>query len=654
LSFQPFAVQCQTCGSRLRVTDPAIVGTIAACPKCNSMVKIDPQGGQVAVGRSNVDSQAITEEGIDVDDGSTDSGAGSGADTGADTGDGQRFSGSQAIDGDGAESVAPADPSQWQSDRTRRSRQVALVVTLSLAGLCGGVAIFSWFVHSWRQRSATAVTAAESPVADPTDVTPPIDATADASTDTASESAEPRTAQDTENQSPPSATLDTPPDSSDQQDQVVKGPDSAPPIPSDLIPQSPLAPSAVDTPDASPDDTGGMQDLPPELAKFLDVLPFQGAAEAPTLEAPPSVDDVKIDDAAEDDVDPLNPPKPKPLNIKADLGIRLAFDSRDAKGYRLVDLMSLIGQITGVPIQVDWVSFDLAGSDIDARVAIPQGWRSAHELLQLVASDLEAEIREEQTLVTLTPSDASFDQTMTELADLDDFGDGKASAALVLEDFLRADANEKDVDLAQLGKPREAQQLAALAIESMRRIRGVAPKVADERLRHWARSSENEQVEWPVLAQGDPGPQLDAPVTLAELLRKSAKRNQAICVVNWYDANRKGAAPNRLVFPKVDVDAGTTLDRTLGPFGIQVRSVDATHWWVGSEATYDRLPVVVWTQPLGDGRDAFSRRIDAIMAGVPRDRFRMTIDQQTGRALLLLPRFIVRQLPKISPAIAAK
>lgn len=645
MSFQPFAVQCQTCSSRLRVTDPAIVGTIAACPKCNSMVKIDPPGARVAVGRSSVDSQAITEEGIDVADAPIDPSATSA--------NGQRFSGSEEIDSGSTDTVTPADPYQWQSDRTRRSRQVALVVALSLAGLCSGVAIFSWFVQSWRKRSVAQMTSSETLEQETTSVS----ATPNEQPELSAPSTEPTSESvdadpDSENQlasrEDPTLETSTPTKPGDHH------PDSAPPIPSELIPQSPLAAPSLESTDDPAAEAEGMQDLPPELSKFLDVLPFQGLNDAPTLKAPPSVDDVTIEAAAEDNANPLNPPQPKQLNLKADLAIRLALDSKDDRGYRLADLMLLISQITGVPIQVDWVSFDLAGRDIDARVKIPKGYRSAGDLLQAVATEWGAEIREEQTLVTLTLSDSSFEQTMTEIADLDDFADAKASAKSVLEDFLRADPKQTDVDLAQLGKPREAQQLAALAIESMRRMRGVKPKVPDQRLRHWARSAENETVEWPLLSQGDPGPQLDAPITIAGLLRRLAKRNQATCVVNWYDANRKGVSPVQLVFPSARVDAATTLQQTLERFDVQVRSVDPSHWWIGSAATYDRLPVVVWTQPLGDQREAFTRRIEKIIAaGATRDRFRFSIDQDTDRALLLLPRFIVRQLPTISPAIAA-
>lgn len=37
-----FKIRCTTCQSKLRVQDPAAVGEIVACPKCNSMVLIDP------------------------------------------------------------------------------------------------------------------------------------------------------------------------------------------------------------------------------------------------------------------------------------------------------------------------------------------------------------------------------------------------------------------------------------------------------------------------------------------------------------------------------------------------------------------------------------------------------------------------------------
>jgi hypothetical protein len=120
-------------------------------------------------------------------------------------------------------------------------------------------------------------------------------------------------------------------------------------------------------------------------------------------------------------------------------------------------------------------------------------------------------------------------------------------------------------------------------------------------------------------------------------------------VVNWYDANRRGVGPEQLVLPHAGSDAAATLQETLSRFALQVRQVDAQHWWVGSEVTYDRLPILIWTSPLGDSRDTFTRRLATVMSGASRDTFRLTIDEESDRALLLLPRYIAGQLAKIAP-----
>lgn len=156
-------------------------------------------------------------------------------------------------------------------------------------------------------------------------------------------------------------------------------------------------------------------------------------------------------------------------------------------------------------------------------------------------------------------------------------------------------------------------------------------------MRRWARSAENQAAQWLLVSGGNPGTQIDTPITIAEFLQRMSKRNQATCVVNWYDANRRAAAPERLVFPHTRDDAATTLNQTLSPFNLQVRKVDDQHWWVGTEATYDRLTSVVWTPPLGESREAFVRSINSIMKGASRDVFRLTMDQESGRCCCYCP-----------------
>jgi hypothetical protein len=89
------------------------------------------------------------------------------------------------------------------------------------------------------------------------------------------------------------------------------------------------------------------------------------------------------------------------------------------------------------------------------------------------------------------------------------------------------------------------------------------------------------------------------------------------------------------------------INKELQPFALQARQVDASHWWVGSQANYDRFPVVVWSQPLGAQQAVLAQRLKAAAASTKADIFSMAIDPQTDRALLLLPRYLVRQLPTI-------
>ena len=163
MTFQPFSVNCLTCGSTLRVTDPAIVGTIASCPKCESMVQIDQpttdapadaagSPSQVAVGQSSIDSGAITKDAIAPADL-----------TPAKLGDND--AGSSTVDGPFAgnapppnpttsdQSVAVPPPPAWQSQQSARTKQVALIASLSIGGLIAAAAAFGWFVSVWQAKS---------------------------------------------------------------------------------------------------------------------------------------------------------------------------------------------------------------------------------------------------------------------------------------------------------------------------------------------------------------------------------------------------------------------------------------------------------------------------------------------------------------------
>ncbi len=92
------------------------------------------------------------------------------------------------------------------------------------------------------------------------------------------------------------------------------------------------------------------------------------------------------------------------------------------------------------------------------------------------------------------------------------------SAISVLNQFLGGDAETGEL---QIGPTREDKQLAVLAIESLRRMRGIEPKIPNRRLRRWAQAAENDLVQWPPYSGGNAGPQHDAPITIAGFLRRT-------------------------------------------------------------------------------------------------------------------------------------
>lgn len=656
--FAPFAVQCLTCGSRLRVTDPTVVGTIAACPKCQSMVQIDPPATpainpatpkQVTAGNAAVDSGAITEsaiasDGIELRDGAPPVAGG--------------FSDFQNNDIDAPPTAM--NPLGFESESARRSKQIALVTALSLSTLLVAVFGFIWFIRSYQP--AATVADAESPVIAPeNESSPPMTETPPTEAESVeSETIEPSPAEQEPQREPEPENTPTDPAP------VTKEPI----IPVDLMPKSPFGPDlkpremrdAAKEAEVDPD-ASRMMDLPPGLAQFTPFLLQDSATEIPTLQAPPTMDELAIEDAVEDDLDPLEKIEPRKINLKSDLAIKMAFRAKD---YPLVDLILMVSQITGVPIQIDWVSFDLAAIEVSQRIAVPKEGTSADKLLDLIAASVQGEIQAKETLLILTVAEPVFTAVKGDLVSLDDFGDDAASAEQVMMNFLQpsnpidgVDVDVADADLADVAaprriiEPRQADQLAAMAAETLRRMRGVAPKVSDERIGRWVQTDSTPTIEWPKLSGGDPGPTTDTPVTLASFLRRISQANDAVCLVNWYDANRRGIFPERLLLPDVRDDAAATVQRTIAPLGMSIRQVDAGHWWVGSDATYDRLPVVLCSPPLGPARDAFFDQLDRIMAGGDHQEYRLTYDPVSDRALMLLPRFVVRQLPKVTDRLVA-
>ncbi len=185
---EPFTVICATCDSRIRVRNPNLVGQLATCPKCSSMIMIAPSEsepqqangnsppGQVQVsGRRAlpVDSTAVTKEGLVVNmGGAIDSPSfpqAARASSPSDTDNEYRLADFDHESGALAPPpvqqqlsptqawqphTAPHVPtSQWTSESTNRTRQYLLIGFLGISGIALAALLFTGFLRWYAAES---------------------------------------------------------------------------------------------------------------------------------------------------------------------------------------------------------------------------------------------------------------------------------------------------------------------------------------------------------------------------------------------------------------------------------------------------------------------------------------------------------------------
>ncbi|NND98982.1 MAG: hypothetical protein HKN47_16830, partial [Pirellulaceae bacterium] len=514
-----------------------------------------PTMQQVAVGSSQVDSEAITEDAIDAE--ASEAVASDVTPSGF------------TSDGSIADPVASSDalggpmPPSWQSERTQRSRQIGLVVALTAAGLLGSVLLFGWFVKNWRDGRAAVsqddTTAVGSPEVIDAASQEPADPDPDESPDTVADSPGASELAPTDVVDPardetaispdvtPSTDTATEVTSADPAPDTPTDVEMNPPtsVPADLIPSSPLdmlppgmADSSSGTPADSDAEADGPKELPEDVQKLLSVFDLGGDQKPPALATPATLDEIEIARAAEENIDPMlvaNPPEP--INFKRALTIKVALSPTNNDSYPLSDLILLISQMSGVPIQIDWVSFDLVGVNIRDGVSGLKGtgWLTLGDLLDQVANTVDGTIIQDETMMRFEPSETALASRLDELFDLSDFGEGQTSATATLNLFL-AGSERANAKTLQVGPERKDQQLAALAVEAMRRMRGVTPKVDDSILRRWAQSASDPRRDWPLASGRASAEPLRSPLAAAGFLRHIASMNDATCFVNWFDA----------------------------------------------------------------------------------------------------------------------
>lgn len=712
--------------------DRQLIGSISNCPKCGAMVEIKPDsvqlntvqlntvqldaselagpppslsprdnGRRLAVGDSTgIDSEALTQSSItDPDDLAAPPIVGG---TAFQSG---QSPGNSAADAnlDGSAADLPVDPSAvWQSESSRRVSQLALVVMLAIFGLIAATIGFIQFARSFARTDAVAQNNAEpetQPSADePTEVEP------DVSEPSQSQDDPTRPGMSNAGLIEPAAPIIEPGMAPIDAESQPGPPEADPAAIAAVMPAVP-GPDAVGPAIAAPPiadaGSGAMDDLPAGLRQFVPLLDVSTVDNVvpQTFATPPTIDSVRLDAAAEMETEETPTVKRASIDVPKLLTMRFAIDNR---GATLSELVLLVSQLTGVPVELELISIDLVGVSVNQPLQTAAGWMPIGQWLQqsLESAGLAMEVGDGVVMVHAS-AQRLLDAAGQALV-LDDFGDDAERVAAWLKPIVTpivgpavdvpavdpngeeeqenrppADAAVKppgdvagngdgeakpmkpwtyDAAEKRLVVPADRYLLvqSICAAEAMRLMRGKPTKLPRQKtarwIGHWAGAKQPDNdpgtiSDWPVVADGPAGSQLDSPRTIAGLLRRVATENRAAVAVVWQDAMRHQVYPTDLAMPLSEgLTVGAYLDEMVGEAGLQARDSGDSVWWIGSEGLYDRYEVITWmTIPAGTG-DVIAKRL-ALTLGVP-DPAQLPIAWDESTLMIRAPRYIARQLQR--------
>ncbi len=690
-----FSITCVTCGCRLKVPHRDLIGSIDSCPKCGAMVEITepsdfPNGSvqQLAIGPAgSVDSDAITQSAVhELHGGDPVPRPDSISPTPPPQVDHQPAVASHRAGPNGTPTAADQAHDYrhevegvWQNQSTQRTKQIVLVSLLSVFGLIAAGVVFSQFVRSWQKQ--TAVAAVPQPAVSDTEdglEAGRSPAYADAPEMPTSIEIPPVQVDVSVENVPiePTPAVEHSPADLPEEPLPVDAAPKVPPLvatPFDLPPTAPFSKDPLMVTDAVGEDSTlpMMTDIPPEMRKHLLLLNLgtAGNQAATPIQAPPNIDTVRIEDAAADE-EPVADASPfrKTIEVEKQFAQRFAIDN---SGDTLAELMLLASQWTTVPIGLELISLDVAGVRVDAPIKTPSGWLTARQWLDDTCAANGLETQPLNGSVMLTASDERINSSISAALNLADFGDQAANVFQWLSPIVQDDAPEPvaegeepgaafvtvlaaDGQSILTGPSLKSRLRAVLGIEAVRLMRGMPAKLERWQTSRWLGPWPMANIaaagaafgDWPVVAQGQGGNQLDSPRAAAGLLKNIAGLNQKNILVDWYDAMQHGLYPADPVMPySKERTASGMLDEMLGEQGLQTRVCGPSLWYVCSEARYDRFDVIAWYAiPPGSSAEIRARLVNSLSIA---DTAQLPIAFEDERMLIRCPRFLARQMVKI-------
>lgn len=717
------SIQCTTCGSRLRVRDPKLVGQIVACPKCQAMVLVAAAGTETVsttsaaittppelgftVGQDEIDSEALTQERIDSPEGLDPFSENLGPQVSGpatsgwldDFGDlpvGGDHSNQQVSKSDGPPPTQPIPPGEptaldgavppvaWQSESSAKMRQLAAVAAIAVIGLLVAGGLFALVIRSWKNsRDADTATLAI------------VDPKADASGENAAEQKPP-----IDDEMPPTQSTDPDRGSPDTTDpnasESVASPESdvagteldpalditdainqsQAPVPGDGAEENAVEPAGMPLPaplfpevrtdsietDGESDAEGTAEQLPPSLAQYMEVIQLgKPDANVPGIPAPapPAMEQLKIQFPEMVAPDTEYPPAAAPVDVRARGKMRiLGFMAEDQP---LDQILRVIGQAAGIPIELDLLAFDVAGMSVNQALKLKSQETEAAILLarivQVAGCTMELG---PDSIVRVSPRDASVEERVAAALRLDDFeGQPPLSESEIRK--LTGAGNDTVITInagnVVIDGPRNAKLLAALLLDSIRTAREMPTKLDATKTSRWIRvlasdKSENNgqdendarQADWAPITDHEVGFREDQEYGTDLVLGDLAADLGAGLVIDWTSCWSHGLTPEAKSLPWFDgKKTHQVVEQVLSPYALKAFAPGENIVWVGTQEAYEKMPLfaVLHTRL---SPEATVQRIAKAM-DVPETETPAWIDPVSNKLVVFLPRYVIRELP---------
>jgi hypothetical protein len=564
----------------------------------------------------------------------------------------------------------------WESEASARKRQLLTIAAISLIGLTTVSAIFGIIVYRWQQ--------ANTKLADAQPVNP---STPNAENNSIAEPPQEQTPPDSIIPQEPTAPQ-APEDSTDSNGTDPNGtePESAvdplvpqepvldpllTPAPQDSAPQdsavsvpastTPVRPDAANP--STADDPIAME-LPASLRQYMPMLDLNTpAATLPKNDAPttPTIADLKIQDPGVIAPETAYPPPADPVNIPQRLGPRLiGFNAQDQP---LDQVLRVLGQIAGVPLELDLMAFDLAQIRPDLPVSVQVDNRRLPELnvrilLEgiLKKSNCRMQPGPDELVLQVLPSEERLNQGLDALLRVDGFTSDTLITAGDVSRFvgpIEPVATFKysdDQKSLLIEGPLAARVRAGLLLEALRIARDLPTSLPRPFTARWivdtTQVAENtfNQVDWTPIPNTPVRRVFHQPAAIELILGELARESNALLITHWSSAWSHGLTPETMSLPWLkDRTAPQVSAEMLDPFVLSVYQAGEGVWWLGAPEVYDQLDTVAILAIRPETRETILAQLANALA-LPQDQLPAILDEASSKLIVRLPRYVVRQL----------